>query len=164
MSTDSPPAWTSVLGRIPSGVFILTLRAPDGWETGLLCSWVQQVAFDPPMVAVAIRQDRPANDWLRGTQQAVLNILGEDGKSFLGHFGKGFPPGAPSFDGLELERCPRGLPILSGALGHLELEHTGAFDAGDHTVHTLRLTGGALREPVAERKPMVHIRKSGTHY
>ena len=35
------------LGRVPSGLFILT--AGNGpTETGLLASWVQQCSFDPP--------------------------------------------------------------------------------------------------------------------
>ncbi len=37
-----------VLGRIPSGIFVLTVGDDTGRETGMLASWVQQASFDPP--------------------------------------------------------------------------------------------------------------------
>ena len=42
ISTEIAP----VLGRIPSGIFILTIRHADQ-ETGMLASWVMQAGFEP---------------------------------------------------------------------------------------------------------------------
>ena len=46
----------AVLGRVPSGVFILTASDGQGKETGMLASWVQQAGFDPPCDTVAVNQ------------------------------------------------------------------------------------------------------------
>ena len=44
-----------VLGRVPSGIFILTVGTGDR-ATGMLASWVMQAGFEPPMVTVAVKQ------------------------------------------------------------------------------------------------------------
>jgi flavin reductase (DIM6/NTAB) family NADH-FMN oxidoreductase RutF len=61
--TDKP--WAAALGRIPSGLFILTARRGT-LETGMLASWVQQCSFDPPLVMAAIRRGRILESWLGG--------------------------------------------------------------------------------------------------
>ena len=53
---DVPP-WAAALGRIPSGLFVLTARNGER-ETGMLASWVQQCSFTPPCVSVALRKGR----------------------------------------------------------------------------------------------------------
>ena len=45
------------LGRIPSGIFVLTVGR-DNVETGMLASWVQQCSFQPPLLSVAIQPGR----------------------------------------------------------------------------------------------------------
>ena len=46
-----------VLGRVASGIYILTIRNQDQ-ETGMLASWVLQAGFEPPMVTVAVKKGR----------------------------------------------------------------------------------------------------------
>jgi len=153
-------AISSVLGRIPSGVFILTARHGEQ-ETGMLASWVMQAGFDPPMVSVAIRHGRYLADWLRSGTPFVLNILSEGQAKTLRHFGRGFAPGEEAFDGIDLRRTPEGLPVLASAIGHLVCEPTGSIDSGDHHVFLARVTSGSL---ASAAKPMVHVRKTGMKY
>ncbi len=150
-----------VLGRVPSGIYILTIGTGDR-ATGMLASWVQQAGFDPPMVSVAVKHGRYVCDWLSEGQPFVLNMLGESHKSHLAHFGKGFEPGVPAFEGVEISHCPRGVPILAEALGHLECEPSAQVDSGDHRIFLARIVRGQLKDETG--RPMVHIRKSGGHY
>lgn len=156
-----PSLHLAVLGRVPSGLYILTARGPDGFETGMLASWVVQAGFDPPSVTVAVRQGRYICEWLAGGLPFNLNVLGEDQQSMLAHFGRGFDLGQPSFAGLEMGRCSRGIPVLGASVGHLECEPGAAIDSGDHRIFLCRVTGGRQS---SEARPMVHIRKSGKHY
>ena len=48
-----------VLGRIPSGIFVLTVKH-DGRATAMLASWVQQAAFAPPAISVALAKVDPS--------------------------------------------------------------------------------------------------------
>ena len=149
------------LGRIPSGIFILTVGTGPR-ATGMLASWVMQAGFEPPMVSVAVKLGRYVCDWLSEGQPFVLNLVREGQKNLLRHFSQGFDPGEPAFDGLEITHCARGVPILKDSLGHLECEAAGHIDSGDHRVFLAKVVRGRMNE--AGPRPMVHVRRSGSHY
>jgi flavin reductase (DIM6/NTAB) family NADH-FMN oxidoreductase RutF len=150
----------AVLGRVPSGLFVLTIRHQQH-ETGMLASWVMQAGFEPPMISVAVRQGRPVCKWLDAGEAFVLNMLGEDQKKLLSHFGRGFAPDEPAFTGIELRRTADGLPVLADALGHLECRPKKHVDSGDHRVFLAEVVGGTV---ASDGQPYVHIRKSGSRY
>lgn len=153
-----------VLGRIPSGVFILTAKIESGSETGMLASWVQQASFDPPAVTVAVNKKRYLNSALTEGTSVVLNLLGESNKKMLGHFGSGFEPDEPAFEGLNTEESPAGLTILKDGLGWLEGQITSTVDAGDHVVYVVQLSTAGANDSLESDKPFVHIRKNGFNY
>lgn len=149
-----------ILGKIPSGLFILTAKH-DGNETGMLASWVMQAGFEPPTVSIAVRQDRYLARWLEDGCPIVLNILGQDQKKLLSHFGRGFDPGQPAFEGLTIERCSRGVPILAESVGHLECTPGAHLDSGDHRIFLAEVTGG---RPSTQKDPYIHVRNNGLRY
>lgn len=149
-----------VLGRIPSGIFILTIRHNDD-ETGMLASWVMQAGFEPPMVTLAVKKGRYVADWLAAGAEFALNIVPAEDKILLRHFGRGFEPGAPAFDGIAIERASSGVAILTDAIGHLECVAESHIDSADHRIYLARVTSGKLHR---DDSPMVHVRKSGAHY
>lgn len=156
----STPGIDAILGRVASGIYILTAGTGDR-ATGMLTSWVVQAGFDPPMVTVAVRQGRYIADWLTSGEPFVLNIVGESQTSLLKHFGKGFDIGQPAFDGLGIHACPRGVPVLDESVGHLECEPLSHADSGDHRVFLARVVRGNFQDG---QKPFVHIRKNGANY
>lgn len=159
---DSEPQrqLAAALGRVPSGLFVLTARQGVA-ETGMLVSWVQQCSFEPPQVSVAIRQGRRIADWLVEGTSFVLNILDDTQTDMVVHFGKGFEPGQPAFDEVEVERIEGLAPVLSEALAYLECRITARYPAGDHDLLIARVVSGKM---LGEGHPMVHVRKSGLHY
>lgn len=150
-----------VLGRVPSGIFILTVGT-GARATGMLASWVMQAGFEPPMLSVAVKLGRYVCDWLSEGQPFVLNLVGESQTQFLKHFGKGFEPDTPAFDGVAITHCARGVPVLTDALGHLECEPVRHVDSGDHRIFLANVVRGKLAQP--DSAPMVHVRKSGANY
>lgn len=153
-------SWKTALGSVPSGIYILTVRHGEE-ETGMLASWVMQAGFDPPSVTVAVKKGRYVADWLAAKSPFVLNVLTDEQKNLLGHFGRGFEPGEPAFTDLEIDRTEQQVPVLKETIGYLECEVTGQMDSGDHHIFLAKVTGGNSNEPA---QPMVHIRKSGLHY
>ena len=150
-----------VLGRVPSGIYILTVRHGEQ-ETGMLASWVMQAGFEPPAVTVAVKKDRYVAEWLDAGATFALNLVAEDGKSLLGHFGRGFDLDEPAFEGLQVERSEQNLPLLlEGVVGQLICQAVGHVDSGDHRLFLANVIDGVVRSDGA---PMVHVRKSGTHY
>src|SRR5262245_29890071 len=153
-------ALAAALGRIPSGLFILTVRHGSA-ETGMLTSWVQQCSFDPPQVSVAIRRDRAVSGWLVDGAVLTLNIIAEGHRGLVAHFGKGFDAGEPAFTGLEVERPAGEAPVLAEALAYLHCRVAGRCPAGDHDLVIARVVSGRVQ---GEGRPTVHIRKSGLNY
>jgi flavin reductase (DIM6/NTAB) family NADH-FMN oxidoreductase RutF len=150
----------AALGRIPSGLFVLTVGHGDA-ATGMLASWVQQCSFEPPQISLAVKPGRFAADLLTAEAAFVINVLAAGQTDFLKHFGKGFGPGEPAFTGFDIYPTAEGVPVLRAALAHLDCRVAGRMSAGDHEIVIGRTTAGRLH---AEGQPAVHIRKSGAHY
>ena len=157
---DRARPWAGALGRVPSGLFVVTVRHGEQ-ETGMLASWVQQCSFDPPQVSVAIRRDREVNAWLTPGAAVTVNVLDAGQTDMIVHFGRGFPLGAPAFQGLDVERPDGAPPVLSEAVAYLECRVADRLPAGDHDLFIARVVGGRV---LGEGQPMVHVRKSGLHY
>ncbi|HEY2880965.1 MAG TPA: flavin reductase family protein [Pirellulales bacterium] len=160
-ASETDAAVATMLGRIPSGLFILTC-AHEGQETGMLASWVMQAGFEPPSVTVAVKQGRYVADWLAAGKAFVLNTIGEEHKSLISHFGRGFEPGEPAFTGLNITRTAAGLPALADALGHLECRPIGQTKSGDHIIFLAEVLAGSVSS--VDGKPYVHLRKNGLKY
>ena len=159
-SADIPPL-VAVLGRVPSGIFILSANY-EGQQTGMLASWVMQAGFEPPMITVAVRHGRYVADWLVAGTPFALNVVAEKQKPILSHFARGFESGVPAFDGLDVRHDDHGVPILlTGTLGHVVCEPRGHVDSGEHRIFLAEVVGGELSNDVP---PMLHVRKSGAHY
>jgi flavin reductase (DIM6/NTAB) family NADH-FMN oxidoreductase RutF len=150
----------AALGRIPSGLFVLTARRGNG-ETGMLASWVQQCSFDPPQVSVAMQRGRDIGTWLTTGAGFTVNILEDCQTDMIAHFGKGFKPGEPAFTDLEIDHLPESGPVLRDALAFLECRVVDRHVVGDHDLLIGRVVRG---EMLGEGHPMVHVRKSGMHY
>jgi len=149
----------AALGRLPSGLFIVTVRNGEA-ETGMLASWVQQCSFEPPQITMALKQGRPIDEWLTIGSSFVVNIIGEGQTQFTRHFGKGFAPDEPAFEGLSVDRSASA-PVLTDSLAFLDCQIVERVSAGDHDLIVAKVVGGRM---LTEGKPIVHIRKSGAHY
>ena len=150
----------ATIGRIPSGLFILSARRGQA-ETGVLTSWVQQCAFAPPQISVALQRDRPIIAWLTQGAPFTLNILDDSQTDMIAHFGRGFALEEPAFEGLEVERPQTGGLVLQEALAYLQCRITGRCPVGDHELLLAEVLSGKV---LNEGQPMIHIRKSGFHY
>ncbi len=157
---DSHKNLASALGRIPSGVFILTVARND-MATGMLASWVQQCSFKPPMISFAVQRGRAIADFLAKNSVFTLNILEAAQTDMIAHFGKGFALNDDAFTDVEIEPAlPHG-PILQEAHAYLHGTVLECLPVGDHDLYLAEVTAGRLLD---DSQPMVHIRKNGFHY
>jgi flavin reductase (DIM6/NTAB) family NADH-FMN oxidoreductase RutF len=149
----------AALGRIPSGLFVVSIRHARQ-VTAMLASWVQQCSFEPPLLSIAVNRKRWFIDWLVEGAALGVSILGEGQKDLVGHFGKGFEAGEPAFEGIELDR-DAGTPVLAAAHAALQCRVKSRHLAGDHVVVIAEIESGRVHH---EGRPGVHIRRSGAHY
>jgi flavin reductase (DIM6/NTAB) family NADH-FMN oxidoreductase RutF len=160
MSETDRKGFAAALGRVVSGVFVVTVRQGER-ESGMLASWVQQCSFEPPQVTLAVNRKREINSWLTDGALFTLNILDDGQTELVAHFGRGFNPGEPAFTGLEITRPDGAPPVLSEALAYLVCRVTARYTLGDHDLIVGVITSGQV---LSDGHPMVHIRKSGLHY
>lgn len=149
------------LGRLPSGLYVLTAGRGDA-ATGMLASWVQQVGFEPPTIVVALKKGRPIEALVRAERAFCLAVLDDGSKALLGHFARGFEPGVPAFEGIDVAISSLGVPYPTAAHAHLVCKVRAiADDWTDHAVVCGEVVGGEGRHA---SQPLVHVRKSGFHY
>ncbi len=126
----------------------------------MLCSFVEQAGFEPPMISIALGADRPLRQVLERRELFSVNILGTEDKALLAAFAaaREEDPFAP----FELIENGHGLPQLAGALAWLACRPTGSVVAGDHVVYVAEVVEGCLHREVGE--PMIRVRKNGLSY
>lgn len=149
------------LGRIPSGVFVLT-AAHEGVRMAMLASWLQQAAFEPPAISIAIAKDRPIADLIRKSLLLAVSIVPENDKSLMKRYARGVKDGEDPFAGVAVSQSPAGVPVLSDALGWIEAKLIKACDFGaDHEILIAQVTAGQL---LLEGTAFTHQRGNGFHY
>jgi flavin reductase (DIM6/NTAB) family NADH-FMN oxidoreductase RutF len=157
---SDPDLLAAAIGRIPSGLFIITVRQ-GVFETGMLASWVQQCSFDPPLLTAAVRNGRDVLTWLEEGSAFTVNVIPEGGKALVAHFGKGFELDEPAFEGLDVSREGSGPPVLKAAHAYIACRVIKRVEAGDHTL----VIGRAIEGKVLHAgHPTVHVRKNGLKY
>lgn len=159
--TEQPQieAIAKALGRIPSGCAILTAKA-SGRRTGMLASWFQQTGFEPPMISVAVKKDRPIENLISDSGQFVLNLLGENPTAMFKQFGKGFSLDEDAFAGVTVTDVPAGV-ALKDTVAQLSARVRSRCDAGDHWLYIAEVSEASIGEV---GQPYVHLRKNGFNY
>jgi flavin reductase (DIM6/NTAB) family NADH-FMN oxidoreductase RutF len=155
------PPFAQALGRVSSGLYIVTTGVGDE-STGFLGSWVQQAGFAPPALTVAVQNDRTVLDVLRACGHFCVSVLAPSSTHHLKHFGKGFAPGEPAFEGLDIAVAESGVPYLNDAHAWLACKVIGESAWTDHAILCGEVVTGHCAS--LEEVPVTHVRKNGLNY
>ncbi len=154
-------AIAQALGRIPSGLFIVTTTGSSG-TTGFVASFVQQVGFDPPTIAIAVNRERGPLQAIRENGRFSLSLLDKSSSGLMGRFFSKLKDGETPFDGQPIHTTAAGSSVFSDALAWYDcklLEN--GYDNGDHHV----LFGVVEEADLShEGDPLIHLRKNGLDY
>jgi 3-hydroxy-9,10-secoandrosta-1,3,5(10)-triene-9,17-dione monooxygenase reductase component len=148
------------LGRVPSGLFVLSVgQKPEVHAT--LVSWVQQVGFDPPAICVALAKDRPMLATVQRLGRFALSVLGKSQSAQFKRFARPIP-GPDPFEGIDVRTTPGGLTVLADAVAWLECTVLQISNFhGDHHLVIARIAAG---EVANEEPAFTHQRGNGMHY
>ena len=156
-------AFAGALGRVPSGLFVVTARDPESrTETAFLGSWIMQAGFDPPALTVAVGRDRAALPLLEGVGSAfAVSVVADAEKGQIGPFARGIEPAVDALAELDVERTASGLAVVSGCLAWMECRTRGSVASEDHVV----ILGEVVRARAGRADaPAVHVRANGLSY
>ena len=152
---------TRGVGQIPSGLFIVCATDGDVID-GYLASFIQQVSFEPLLLAMAVKPGRPAYDLIKAGTTFSINVAGEHDKSFLKHFWTGYDPDRNPFAEIPHRIGDDRTVTLEGAQAVITAKLVASHQPGDHELFIVEVLGSELLAP--EAKPLVHVRKSGLDY
>jgi len=148
-----------VLGKIASGLYVATAAIGER-PVGMLCSFVEQCSFEPPMISIAVGAGRPLLPVLEGHGLFGLHILSKQNGDLLKAFSR--PDVADPFEGQPQTENLFGIPQLASAWGFLACKVAGKLASGDHTLFIAEVFDGSLQHPGQEAN--VRIRSNGFRY
>jgi len=146
------------LGRVPSGLFVVTTKFEDK-EDAILASWVNQCSFNPPELTVALGQMRNARLLIESSQAFIVNVLGKESNDLMKHFFKSHE--GSIFEGLKTRQGVQEIRILTDAVSYLECKLADAVISGDHVVYFGEVVGGKI---LKGGEPSIHVRDNGFNY
>jgi len=143
-------ALRDALAQFASGVTVVTAQTPAG-PVGFTASAFTSVSLAPPLVLVCVRKGASAHDAVVAAEAFGVNVLSERQKWIAEQFARS---GVDRFRQVRVRAAGEGegLPLVEGAIVHLECRHHVAYPAGDHTI----LVGEVTRASVAAGRPLVH--------
>lgn len=121
----------ATLGRFASGVTILTMRDRAGADHGMTATSFSSLSLEPPLILVCVNKAASMFEPLEQAQHFAVNILSAEQQGVSQAFAS---RDADRFGGFTFERGIGDVPVLVGALAHLECEVHARHKAGDHTI------------------------------
>ena len=158
-------SFRQALAQFSSGVTVVTTRSADGRPLGLTVTAFCSVSLEPPLVlaGVAMRTILPegqdpteANAGLRASGLFAVSVLAEGQADVSRQFARAGPE---KFTRVELETGENGLPLVAGALAHLECAVRSTHAEGDHLLYV----GEIGRAVVRPGRPLVYHRGGYRH-
>ncbi|MCE3234559.1 MAG: flavoprotein oxygenase family protein [Vampirovibrio sp.] len=147
----------AAIGRIPSGVFIITAKRGEQ-KIGMMGSWVAQAGFEPPCISVAVHPDREIYSAIEQSGSFCVNVLSNENMNLMKAFSRYSPD---QFDGVPHTETEYGL-ALDEAVAVMHCKLKSKCEAADHHLFIGEVVDGTYLNH--EEAPMVHLRKSGFNY
>jgi flavin reductase (DIM6/NTAB) family NADH-FMN oxidoreductase RutF len=151
----------SAIGRLTSGVYVITLEC-NGEPEGILMTWIGQAAFEPPMISIAVKRERPILEHLQKGAKFTVNVLSKKNMDVFKNFAKPHLPAAERFAGLTLLEKESFGPVFASSVAYMDCSVSGAHEAGDHYLIVCEVVAGEVLDTTSE--PMSHLRKNGFQY
>lgn len=142
-TSGQDPALVRALSHMHYGLYFLSTDTV-GKPCGMLVSWVCQASGNPPMVMIAVRQNRGILSELERTKSFALNLLPAGDERMRQNLSR---PGAGRFQGVELEEGPLGLPFLAEGLGAIFCRVQQRWQPGDHVLFCAEAFGAIWKGP-----------------
>lgn len=136
----APADFRQVLGHFASGVTVVTTTDGEGRPTGLTASAFTSVSLDPPLILVCVDHKSQTYPWLLDRGRFAVNVLTVEQEALSRRFAS---TRLDKFDDIPHGLSAHGLPVIDGALAHLECTTVNTHVEGDHTIFVGLVEGAA---------------------
>ena len=145
-------AFRDTLGRLPTGVCVITTKDGDGKLDGVTVGSFASLSLDPPLVVWSLDKRANCHGAFLACSHFAVNVLAEDQSELSNIFAskQDRPWG-------ELEHAPApetGAPLFPGCCAYLECAAEATHPGGDHDI----FVGRVIRlEPAMAGRPLLHF-------
>ncbi|HRH74960.1 flavin reductase family protein [Zoogloea sp.] len=142
-------AFRDTLGMFPTGVTVITARAPGGQPIGLTVSSFNSVSLTPPLIVWSLSGHLPSVRAFENAAVYAINVLAEDQQDISQRFAS---RSDDKFAGLEYVEGVDGVPLLPGCVAWFQCRQFARHPGGDHVV----FIGEVVRFELDQaRKPLI---------
>lgn len=134
-------------GRFATGVAVVTARDENA-VVGMTINSFASVSLDPPLVLWSLRNDARSRRVFENARLFAISILSAEQERLARIFASSDPK---VFDGANTFASPDGLPLISGAIAHLECSTYEVRNGGDHRI----VIGSVDRAATHEGAPLL---------
>jgi flavin reductase ActVB len=153
----SSESFKETLAQFASGVTIVTTHGAGGY-VGFTATGFTSVSLSPPLVLVCIARTASAHDTMIGSVHFGVSVLDEHRPWIASQFARS---NVDRFADVPLSLPePTGVPLVEGAIAHLQCRRHARHDAGDHTI----LIGEVLAAAVTSGNPLLHFGRRFGHF
>jgi len=119
------------MGQFTTGVTVITTVTGERRPAGCTVSAFSSLSLDPPLVLVCIDRRRAMHQQLTAAPGYVVNVLRTDQRELAVRFAG---RGDDRFAGLRTTPGRHGIPLIDGAIAHLQCDVHAVLDGGDHAI------------------------------
>jgi flavin reductase (DIM6/NTAB) family NADH-FMN oxidoreductase RutF len=147
-----PKTKETALRHFTSGMVIVGAKGGDE-VNAMTATWVMQVSFEPPLVAIAVEQDAHTRQLIDSGQVFSVNVVrrGPDAEALVGKFVKPAKRAGNKLEDEPFTTGETGAPLLDRALSSVECRVVQHFETGDHILYVGEVVGartGEIGEPL----------------
>ena len=135
--------------QISHGVYVIGVS--DGThQNAFTASWVMQVSFNPPLLAISINPEHYSYQLLQAGGVCTVNVLGHDQFAIAEHFGRS---AKDKMAGFQWQKGSTDAPVLSESLAYFDCQVSHYTDAGDHKIAVCEVIAAAR---LHEGRPLLY--------
>ena len=150
----------SVLEQFPYGIFILAAHTQEQGVSAIVATWVMQVSFTPPLVAVSLERDGTMLPEIMREGRFSINCVPADGIALAKSILKSGPAFARELADQLFATGSSDVPMLRGAAGVLDCQSRNVHEAGDHVLIIAEVVGGEA----TRLTEMLDLKRTGWRY
>lgn len=133
-------AFRQIMGRFATGVAVVSFTRSDGSIGAMTINSLVSVSLDPMLVSWSLQNSSSQFAEFTKADSFAFSILAEDHQSLARRYAG---RGDCALVAEDFITSPGGLPVIGGALAHLECARWAVHPAGDHTLILGKVSGFA---------------------
>lgn len=152
-----PHVFRTVMSHFATGVVVVTGRDDRGEPAGMTAQSFSSLSLDPPLVMVS--PARSSTSWPKIGPQGLfaINVLAADQAGLSGAFAQS---GGDKFADTAWHEGELGVPLLDGALAHIECTLEAVYPGGDHIIVVGKVAALHTDFSEAALEPLVFYRSA----